>query len=119
MKFEHIETKEYNHFIISENKLTSVYAPNCKTEIINLVNQNKSIIFDMKNVNYIDSSGLSCFLIGDRLSKEKGYKFILCNCNDQAKKIIQLTKLDTILITIPSLNEAKDYILLDELEKSL
>lgn len=119
MNFTITETSKYHIFNIEENKLTAEFAPSLKAELILQADHNKSIICNLENVDYVDSSGLSCLLIGDRLFKEKKCQFIICNASEKALNLIKLTKLDTVLTVIPTMDEAKDFILFDELEKDL
>ena len=113
------EHDKFNEICIEEKKLTSESAPNFKSQLILLAAQDKSILCNLKNIDYIDSSGLSCFLIGDRLTKESNCKFVICNASDSVLNLIKLTKLDAVLTVISTLEEAKDFILLDDLEKNL
>ncbi len=119
MKFVIKENDKFIEFCLKEKKLTAEIAPQFKAEIIVLADKEKSIICDLKNIEYVDSSGLSCFLIGDRLLKKINYKFILCNASESTKKLIKMTKLDSVLTLIPTFKEAKDFVIFDELEKSL
>ena len=119
MNFNIDKTEKYTVITINQPKLTAEMAPSFKTELISQAENKVSIICDMSSIDYIDSAGLSCFLIGERLMKESNHKFILCNVSSKTMNLIKLTKLDTILMVIPTLQEAKDYISLDELEKDL
>lgn len=119
MNFTLTQTSKYNILNIDENKLTAEFAPSLKSELILQADTKKSIICNLENVDYIDSSGLSCFLIGDRLFKDNKNQFILCNASEKTITIIKMTKLDTVLTLIPTIQEAKDFILFDELGKEL
>lgn len=119
MNFTITQTAKYHIFNIDENKLTAEFAPSLKAELILQADHNKSLICNLENVDYIDSAGLSCFLIGDRLFKENKLQFIICNASEKTMNLIKLTKLDSVLTVIPTIQEAKDFILFDELEKDL
>ena len=67
----------------------------------------------------MDSSGISAFLVGNRTFKDKNSSFIICNINNHIKKIIEISKLDTVLDVLPSLQESIDSIQLDEIERGM
>lgn len=119
MNFTITQSSKYNIFQLDETKLTAEFAPSLKAELILQADHNKSLICNLENVDYIDSSGISCFLIGDRLFKDNKKLFIICNASEKTLNLIKLTKLDTVLTIIPTLQEAKDFILFDELAKDL
>lgn len=119
MNFTITQTAKYNVFNIEEKKLTAEFAPSFKAELILQADHKKSIICNLENVDYVDSSGLSCLLIGDRLFKENKCQFIVCHASEKALNLIKLTKLETVLTVIPTIQEAKDFILFDELQKDL
>lgn len=115
-----IETTKDSKFIllqVKEPNLTAVYAPALKAELLLLSKEKQNIILDLSELNYIDSAGLSCLLIADRLCKENKKIAVICNFNDKIENLIKLTKLDNVLTLVNSTTEAKDYILMNELEK--
>jgi anti-sigma B factor antagonist len=114
--------KEQRFVVIApdENKLTGTMAPALKTEFILLSTEgHENIICNLDKVQYCDSSGLSAFLIGDRLCNEKGGKFVLCGISEDILKLVKLSQLDSILNITGSEAEAIDFILMNELERDL
>lgn len=92
--------------IINVDKLDSSVSPLLKSELVILNNDGiKHILFDLKNARYCDSSGLSAILVGNRLCKNAGGKFVLCNLNDTIKKLISISQLDSILHIATSAEE--------------
>lgn len=112
------ENDKYLLFTITDKKLTTENVSELKAQIIKTCRLKKSAICDMKNVVYVDSSGLSGMLIGDRLFKENDARFLFCNCSKKVLQLAEITKIDSIITIVPTLSEAKDYILMDEIEKS-
>jgi anti-anti-sigma regulatory factor len=53
------------------------------------------------------------------LCNEKGGKFVICAMNDDVAKLIHLSQLQDILNITSSVEEAVDFILLNELERDL
>ena len=103
-----------------ENNLTAAHAPALKTEFLLFKSDGFSnIICDLDKIGYVDSSGLSSFLVGQRICEESGGKFVLCNLNSSIMKLLELSQLDSIIEITPTLSEAVDLILLNELERDL
>jgi len=78
----------------------------------------RNIIFDMNAVKFVDSSGLSAILISDRLCKTANGTFVLYGGNDQVRRLLQISQLDTVLHIVNTLQEAKDLILMEEIERN-
>jgi len=105
---------------LEEENLNSLLAPDLKSEFVIFKNEGiTNLVINLSNVKYIDSSGLSSILTGNRLWKENGL-FILTEINHVAvKKLIEISRLDSILTIIPTLKESLDYVMMDEIEKEL
>lgn len=120
MKFELDKKENHTVFKLEEKNLNSVMAPNLKSEFIFLRNEGvQNLIFDMSEVNYVDSSGLSSILTANRLWKDYGSFIIAGPLADAVKKLIEISRLETILTIIPTLEEAIEYAFMDQLEKGL
>jgi len=117
MKFAVDKKDSYTIFSILDTKLNSLIAPELKTELILLDNEgNKNIILDMSKVDFIDSSGLSAILIGNRF--EDG-TLLLANVTDNVLRLIKISQLDTILNIVTNIQSAQDYIMQQEFKKAL
>jgi anti-sigma B factor antagonist len=111
---------KYALVTIKEPKLTSIVAPELKAEIVMLHHEaTKNMIFDMSEVQYCDSSGLSAILVGYRMCRDSNGIFILAGVQDHVKKLISISQLDSMLVQIPTVNEAIDMIFMEEVEKQL
>ena len=120
MKFTIDKQEKYVVFRIHEPKLTTLVAPDLKAEFLLLYQQEfRNIIIDMSETQYCDSSGLSALLTGFRLCRDAGGAFILTGLQDHVRKLISISQLDNMLSIIPTVNEAIDYIFMDEVEKQL
>jgi anti-anti-sigma factor len=105
---------------IKEAKLTSNIAPELKAEVVVLHHENfKNMIFDMSEVQYCDSSGLSAILVGYRMCRDNNGMFVLTGVQEHVKKLISISQLDTMLIQLPTNNEAIDLIFMEEVEKHI
>ncbi|MCB0540092.1 MAG: STAS domain-containing protein [Bacteroidetes bacterium] len=120
MKFETSKEEKYAVIIPNEEIINANNAPDLKTEFLLLNNSGfKNIICDLSNVNYVDSSGLSAFLVAERICTKAKGDFVLVACSDNILKLIKLSQLDTILNITPTLKEGVDLVMLNELERDL
>jgi anti-sigma B factor antagonist len=54
----------------------------------------QSVVVDMKNVNYMDSSGIGALVAGQKKMKAHNGKFALINIHDDVLNILKLATLD-------------------------
>ena len=118
MKFTMDKQEKYCVFSLQEEKLNSETGPLLKSEMI-LLNAAgfRNIIFDMTEVKFVDSSGLSAILISDRLCKGAKGTFVLSGINEQVMRLLQISQLDSVLHLVRSLQEAKDLVLMEDIER--
>ena len=115
------DQKEKLVYITSNvEKLDAIYAPELKSE---LVLQNRStqrnIIVDLSATKYIDSSGLSALLVGQRLCRDANGTFVVCGLQETVKKLISISQLDSVFKITPTLNEAIDLVYMEEVEREI
>ncbi len=120
MKYTVDKQERYTVFRLDEDTLNSLIAPQLKSEFVILSNEGvNNLILDLSNVVFVDSSGLSAILTGDRLWKRLG-SFILTGIeHPNVKKLIEISRLETILTIVPTVSESIDYIFMEELEREL
>lgn len=120
MKFTVDKHEKYILLKLNEGKLNSIVSPQLKSELI-LINTEgqRNIIFDLSQVKFADSSGLSSLLVGHRLCKNASGNFILTGLNDAVSRLITISQLDNVLSIVPSPEEAIDLIFSEEIEKEL
>lgn len=120
MKFELDKQERHSVFTLEESNLNSLMAPQLKSEFVFLNNEGvRNLIFNMEHIDYVDSSGLSAILTANRLWKSMG-SFIMTNIKSESvHKLIQISKLDTILTIIPTLEEAVEYVFMEDMERDL
>lgn len=112
--------EKYALVTINESKLNSVVAPELKAEIVVLNHEGfKNMIFDLKEVQYCDSSGLSAILVAYRSCRDNNGAFVLAGVQEHVRKLISISQLDGMLVQVPTVNEAIDLIFMDEVEKQL
>ncbi|TXB62755.1 STAS domain-containing protein [Phaeodactylibacter luteus] len=120
MEFK-IKTEErYTVFAVEEENFNSLIAPEVKSELVLLSDKGvKNLIMDLSKVKYVDSSGLSAILTADRLWKKLG-SFVLSGAEQPAvKKLIEISRLDSVLTLVPTVSEAIDYVFMEDIEREL
>jgi anti-sigma B factor antagonist len=120
MKFTVDKHEKYILLKLNEGKLNSIVSPQLKSELI-LINTEgqRNIIFDLSQVKFADSSGLSSLLVGHRLCKNANGNFILTGLNDAVARLITISQLNSVLSIVPTPDEAIDLIFSEEIEKEL
>src|SRR5215217_1113580 len=118
MKFSVDKQEKYCVFSLGDERLNSQIGPLLKSEMILLNAEGfRNIIFDMMAIKFVDSSGLSAILISDRLCKNAEGTFVLTGLNDQVLRLLSISQLDSVLHITRTLQEAKDLILMEEIER--
>jgi len=107
MKYS-IDKKEFvTTLTIGEENLNSLVAPDLKSDLIILKNEGvENLIIDMSQVKYVDSSGLSAILTGNRMWQEDGHYILTNITSPMVKKLIEISKLDTVLNIMESTDDA-------------
>lgn len=105
---------------LEEENLNSALAPDLKSELVILANEGvPNLILDLSSVKYVDSSGLSSILTANRLWKSLG-TFVLTGVqHETVKKLIEISRLDTVLTIIPTVEESIDFVFMEDIERTL
>lgn len=78
-----------------------------------------NLLIDLSAVSFTDSSGISALLYAYHFCKKKDGVLVLANTHPHVQKVIQISQLETILHMLPSLEEAHDYIIMEDLTKQI
>ncbi|MDO1446375.1 STAS domain-containing protein [Rhodocytophaga aerolata] len=120
MKYSVDKQDKYLLIQLNETKVDSTVSPQLKSDFVTLnAEGNKNIILDMSQVKYIDSSGLSAILVGNRMANDSDGVFILTGITDHVMKLIKISQLDSVLDIMPTVQEAVDAVYLNELGNDL
>ncbi|MBK8557632.1 MAG: STAS domain-containing protein [Lewinellaceae bacterium] len=120
MKFRVDKQDQYLVFTLEEENLNSSIAPGLKSEFIFLNQEGaRNLIFDMTHVKFVDSSGLSAILTAHRIWKDQGCFVLAGPLQPMVTKLIEISRLDSILIIVPSLSEGVDYVMMDMVEREI
>lgn len=120
MRYNIDKEEKYSTFQLQEENLNSLIAPNLKSEFVFLRNEGvKNLIFDLSEVKYVDSSGLSAILTANRLWKDYG-SFVLTGIDHPSvARLIEISRLETILSIKSNVGEAIDFVCTEEIERAL
>ena len=120
MKYSVDKEEKYAVLRLKEENLNSLIAPDLKSEFVFLRNEGvRNLIFDMSEIKYVDSSGLSAILTANRIWKDYGSFIVTEMVHESVKKLITISRLDTILTLIPTLSESVDYVFMEEVQREL
>ena len=120
MKYSVDRQEKYSLLKLEEEKLETSIAPGLKSDFITLHAEGvKNLILDLSEVKYIDSSGLSALLVGNRIFHEDGGMFILSSITDHVMKLIKISQLDNVLNLFNTTEESIDAVLMNEIENDL
>lgn len=121
MKYSVDRKDDYAVLTLEEENLNSLKAPDLKAELIVLHNAgNKNLIMDLSNTKFVDSSGLSAILTGNRLWADSGNAFVLTGLvHPSVKMLITISRLDSVLTIKESLGEAVKYVMMAAFKNEL
>jgi len=120
MKYAVDKQERHTVFTVQEGNLNSVVAPELKSEFVLLSNEGvQNLIVDLSQVEYIDSSGLSSILTANRLWKDLGSFILTGEMQPNVKRLITMSRLDSVLTIIPTVAESIDFAYMEELQRDL
>lgn len=120
MKYTIDKQEQFTQINLHEEKLDSTLAPQLKSEFVSLHTEGaRNVILDLKEVKYIDSSGLSALLVGNRITNDGGGILVITAISDHVHKLIKISQLDSILNILPTVEEARDAVFMHEIEGDL
>lgn len=95
--------------------LNAIKGNELRREITDTVSaETEIVLIDLKNVNFIDSSGLGALVAAMQTLKKANRKLFVCSINEQVKMIFELTKVDKILQIYPDRDEFNRQLLVTE-----
>lgn len=120
MKFKIDKEERYTILSLEEENLNTLLAPELKSQFVIMHNEGvKNLILDLSSVKFVDSSGLSAILTANRLWNSEG-TFVLTGVeHGSVKKLMEISRVNTVLTILPTLTESIDYVLMEEIEREL
>ena len=120
MHFTVDKNEKYVVIKLHEEKLNTLISADLKAELVVMQSQGfDNIILDVTDTKYCDSSGLSAILVGNRICKNANGTFVLTGLSDAVKKLVEISQLNNVLVITPTLNEAIDIVIMDEVERDI
>lgn len=97
MKFEVTHNGASTTLKLKEKKLDSTIAPELKGEFLLICSPNaETLVIDLADVDFCDSSGLSALLIAERKMKEHGGKVKLVHVHKKVFALLKISMLDRV-----------------------
>ncbi len=95
------EVSHHSAYVLVKSKVDKLdvnTASDLKSELV-LLNKKgyNSLVLDLSETKYCDSSGLSAILMANRLCKDSSGEFVLTGLNATILKLIQIAQLDRVL----------------------
>jgi anti-anti-sigma factor len=97
MKFEVTKNTHHTVLKLKERKLDVSVSPELKGEFILLCRPTlKSLVVDLTDVEFCDSSGLSALLIAERQMRGHGGKVTLVGVHKKVMALLKISQLDRV-----------------------
>ncbi len=77
-----------------------------RKEILQQLETRQSVVVDLSQVGYIDSSGIASLVEGLQLAKKNNLDFSLAAVSDAALQVIKLARLDKVFTIHPTVKDA-------------
>ena len=107
MKFDVTKNTQHTIIKVRERKLDVSVSPELKGEFILLCRPSlKSLVVDLTDVEFCDSSGLSALLIAERQMRGHGGKVILVGVHKKVMALLKISQLDRVFQIFDSVAKA-------------
>ncbi len=84
-------------------------SPEVRKLMLDCLRKKSSLLVDLSQVSYIDSSGVASLVEGYQLSKVQDIEFALIGVSEAAKSVLQLARLDKVFPIFDSLAHRLQY----------
>ena len=72
------------------------YSPELRKVLLGIYKTSNALEVDLRDVKYLDSSGVACFVEAYQLAKKKNFVFTLANISEPVMQVIKLARLDSV-----------------------
>jgi anti-anti-sigma factor len=108
MNFEVTKNANSVVLVVKERKLDVSVSPELKGEFILLCRPAvKTLIVDLGDVEFCDSSGLSALLIAERLMRQQGGKVKLVGVHKKVLSLLKISQLDKVFPVFDTVAKAE------------
>ncbi|MBU7583526.1 MAG: STAS domain-containing protein [Nostoc sp. TH1S01] len=95
-----------------EGMLNGIRGNQLRCEVSNMLENGTDILLiDLKEVNFIDSSGLGFLVSAMQMARTANAKLFVCSVNDQVRMLFELTKIDRIVQSFADQDDFKRQVL--------
>lgn len=92
---------------VKEERLDAHNSGNLKTQMLSLFEDGKhDLVIDLKDVRFVDSSGLGSLVSGFKNASARNGNLKLCGLQPQVKSMFELTRLHRVFEIFPTAEEA-------------
>ncbi len=75
------------------------------SEIVNREDYVKVLLIDLRNLTFMDSSGLGALVLAFKALRSAGKRMVICSINEQVRILFELTGMDKVFEIFPSQEE--------------
>lgn len=112
MRFSKEVNPNYTVVTSVVEKLNVTNADDLKALFVELNNQSvHTVVLDLSQTKYCDSSGISAILSGNRMCSTSGGRFVLSGLQPKVSKVIEIAQLHKVLQIVPSVAEAESLLM--------
>jgi anti-sigma B factor antagonist len=97
--FKPVERIDYQSGIALNEKMSQIAS-----------DANQLWVIDLKDVNFMDSSGLVPLVNGLKTARQNGCRLVLCNVQTPVRLVLELTQLDSVFEIFDSYEQAVDVV---------
>jgi anti-sigma B factor antagonist len=107
MNFTFERSDNFIIFTIKNSNLDAEIAPELKAKILIICQPDvDAVIFDLTNIEYVDSSGLGALLLAYRQMKEFGAPIALVGVQELVMKMLNISQLEDLFEYYDTVDEA-------------
>lgn len=78
------------------NRLNITIADDVKHELVDLFSNKTKVIFNLENIEFVDSSGFGALISALKACKKTNSRFIIININNEVMELVKLMQLQNI-----------------------
>jgi len=90
-----------------DGRLVAAVAPSLREEILPKMTEGKNVLFDLRRMAHIDSSGLGVLVQVLQKAKSGGGKVVLAGLQPGPKIVFDITKVSRVFEIVPAVEDAK------------
>lgn len=95
MKYKLVEDNGFSKLELSGD-IDLHYSPELRRLVLSVLDRNVGLVIDLFDVDYLDSSGVACFVEAYQVAKKKKLKFSLTKISESAMQVFKLARLDQV-----------------------